>query len=239
MKPRLNVHVSDELFERVETHAKRPGVTKAAVVEAALLGFFSKEFDDQRDGALIRRLDRITRQYDRLERNLTITTETLALFIRFFLTVTPPLPDADQDAARALGKERFEYFTSQLARRLAGGKNMIRDVLEEISAEESDFFTEAEISALQAVREGLTVTEGKGYGRQKGHTEVYRGAEYEVDLLPKTLLEVVVRDDQLDSVVATISETAQTGKIGDGKIFVVPVDEVVRIRTGERGEAAV
>ena len=164
MKPRLNVHVSDELFERVETHAKRPGVTKAAVVEAALLGFFSKEFDDQRDGALIRRLDRIARQYDRLERNLTITTETLALFIRFFLTVTPPLPDADHDAARALGKERFEYFTSQLARRLAGGKNMIRDVLEEISAEESDFFTEAEISALQAVREGLTVTEGKPNG---------------------------------------------------------------------------
>ena len=87
--------------------------------------------------------------------------------------------------------------------------------------------------------EGLTVTEGKGYGRQKGHTEVYRGAEYEVALLPKTLLEVVVRDDQLDSVVATISETAQTGKIGDGKIFVYDVEQVIRIRTGEEGEAAV
>ncbi|MCR9094060.1 MAG: P-II family nitrogen regulator [bacterium] len=87
--------------------------------------------------------------------------------------------------------------------------------------------------------EGLTVTEGKGYGRQKGHTEVYRGAEYEVDLLPKTLLEVVVRDDQLDTVVATISETAQTGKIGDGKIFVYDVEQVIRIRTGEEGEAAV
>ena len=108
MKPRLNVHVADELFDKVEIAAKRPGVTKAAVVEAALMGFFSKEFDDQRDGALIRRLDRMTRQYDRLERNLGITTETLALFIRFFLTVTPPLPNADQEAARALGKERFE-----------------------------------------------------------------------------------------------------------------------------------
>ncbi|UJQ94140.1 CopG family transcriptional regulator [Mariluticola halotolerans] len=153
MKPRLNVHVTDELFDKVEIAAKRPGVTKAAVVEAALLGFFSKEFDDQRDGALIRRLDRMTRQYDRLERNLSVTTETLALFIRFFLTVTPPLPNADQDAARALGKERFEYFISQLGRRLAGGKNMIRDVLEEISTTESDFFTEAEIEALKAVRE--------------------------------------------------------------------------------------
>ena len=164
MKPRLNVHVADELFEKVDIAAKRPGVTKAAVVEAALMGFFSKEFDDQRDGALIRRLDRLTRQYDRLERNLSITTETLALFVRFFLTVTSPLPNTDQDAARALGKERFDYFTTQLARRLAGGKNMIRDVLEEISAEESDFFTETEIDALRAVREGLSVHDGKPNG---------------------------------------------------------------------------
>jgi len=154
MKPRLNVHVAHELFEKVEIAAKRPDVTKSAVVEAALLGFFSKEFDDQRDGALIRRLDRMTRQYDRLERNLSITTETLALFIRFFLTVTPPLPTTDQDAARALGKERFDYFISQLGRRLAGGKNMIRDVLEEISADESDFLTQKEIEALKAVRNG-------------------------------------------------------------------------------------
>ena len=164
MKPRLNVHVADALFEKVEIAAKRPGVTKAAVVEAALMGFFSKEFDDQRDGALIRRLDRLTRQYDRLERNFSITTETLALFVRFFLTVTPPLPNTDQDAARALGKERFDYFTTQLARRLAGGKNMIRDVLEEISAEETDFFTETEIDALRAVREGLSVHDGEPNG---------------------------------------------------------------------------
>lgn len=162
MKPRLNVHVTDALFEKVQIASKRPGVTKAAVVEAALLGFFSKEFDDQRDGALIRRLDRLTRQFDRLERNLSVTTETLALFIRFFLTVTPPLPNADQEAARALGKERFEYFISQLGRRLAGGKNMIRDVLEEISAEESDFFTEAELEALKAVRENSSSADDRG-----------------------------------------------------------------------------
>lgn len=152
MKPRLNVHIAYELSEKVTLFAKRPGVTKAAVVEAALMGFFSKEFDDQRDGALIRRLDRLTRHFDRLERNLGITTETLALFIRFFLTVTPPLPNTDQDAARALGKERFDYFITQLGRRLAGGKNMISDVLDEITAKESDFFTEAEIDALKAVR---------------------------------------------------------------------------------------
>ena len=87
--------------------------------------------------------------------------------------------------------------------------------------------------------EGLTVSEAKGFGRQKGHTEVYRGAEYEVDLLPKLSLEVVVRDDQLEAVVSTISETAQTGKIGDGKIFVFEVEQVIRIRTGEEGEAAI
>ena len=94
--------------------------------------------------------------------------------------------------------------------------------------------------ALQDIGiQGLSVLEAKGFGRQKGHTELYRGAEYEVDLLPKTLLEVVVRDDQLDSVVSTIADTAQTGKIGDGKIFVYEVEQVIRIRTREEGEAAV
>ena len=87
--------------------------------------------------------------------------------------------------------------------------------------------------------EGLTVTEANGYGRQKGHTEVYRGAEYEVDLLPKLILEIVTRDDQLDTVVNAISTAAQTGKIGDGKIFVSEVEQAIRIRTGEEGEAAI
>jgi nitrogen regulatory protein PII len=87
--------------------------------------------------------------------------------------------------------------------------------------------------------EGLTVSEAKGFGRQKGHTEVYRGAEYEVDLLPKLSLEVVIRDDLLETVVEAISETAQTGKIGDGKIFVFEVEQAIRIRTGEEGEAAI
>ncbi len=87
--------------------------------------------------------------------------------------------------------------------------------------------------------EGLTVSEAKGFGRQKGHTEVYRGAEYEVEFLPKLSLEVVVRDDQVDAVIETITSSAQTGKIGDGKIFLFDVEQVIRIRTGEEGEAAV
>ncbi len=86
---------------------------------------------------------------------------------------------------------------------------------------------------------GLTVSEVKGFGRQKGHTELYRGAEYVVDFLPKLKLEIVVVDDVVEQVVDLIIEKAQTGKIGDGKIFVMPVDEVIRIRTRESGESAV
>ena len=85
---------------------------------------------------------------------------------------------------------------------------------------------------------GITVTEVKGFGRQKGHTELYRGAEYIVDFLPKVKIEVVTTDDLAWKVVEVIEQSARSGKIGDGKIFVLPVDETVRIRTGERGEEA-
>ena len=86
---------------------------------------------------------------------------------------------------------------------------------------------------------GMTVSEVKGFGRQKGHTELYRGAEYMVDFLPKMKLELVVTDEMLDQVVDAILETAQTGKIGDGKIFVEPIERVIRIRTGEEGDDAI
>ena len=86
---------------------------------------------------------------------------------------------------------------------------------------------------------GMTVTEVKGFGRQKGHTELYRGAEYVVDFLPKIKVEIVVPDEMVDKVVQAIVEAANTGRIGDGKIFVIPVEETLRIRTGERGPDAV
>jgi|SRR4051794_28997108 nitrogen regulatory protein PII len=95
-------------------------------------------------------------------------------------------------------------------------------------------------AALAAVGvEGMTVTEVKGFGRQKGHTEIYRGSEYTVDFLPKVKIEIAVADEAAGKTVEAIVGAAKTGKIGDGKIFVVPVDEIVRIRTGERGEQAV
>ncbi len=87
--------------------------------------------------------------------------------------------------------------------------------------------------------EGMTVTEVKGFGRQKGHTEIYRGSEYTVDFLPKVKLEVVVADELLSKTVDTIVKAAKTGKIGDGKVFVLNIEEAVRIRTDERGDAAV
>ncbi|MBC9129991.1 nitrogen regulatory protein P-II [Frischella sp. Ac48] len=86
---------------------------------------------------------------------------------------------------------------------------------------------------------GMTVTEVKGFGRQKGHTELYRGAEYMVDFLPKVKIEIVVTDDIVEMCIETIMKTAQTGKIGDGKIFVYDVEQVIRIRTGEMDDAAI
>ena len=94
--------------------------------------------------------------------------------------------------------------------------------------------------ALQAVGvHGMTVTEVKGFGRQKGHTELYRGAEYVVDFLPKTKLELAVDDDQVEPAIEAIQKAAATGKIGDGKIFVTTLDQVIRIRTGETGSQAI
>ena len=94
--------------------------------------------------------------------------------------------------------------------------------------------------ALQEIGlQGITVVEARGFGRQKGHTELYRGAEYVVDFLPKVKIEVIVTDDKVEPTVEAIVAAAQTGRIGDGKIFVLPVEDVIRIRTGERGADAI
>jgi nitrogen regulatory protein P-II 1 len=87
--------------------------------------------------------------------------------------------------------------------------------------------------------QGMTVTEVKGFGRQKGHTEVYRGAEYKIDFLAKVKIELITADEMLPQVIETIERAAKTGKIGDGKIFILPIEEVIRIRTGERGRDAI
>jgi len=91
----------------------------------------------------------------------------------------------------------------------------------------------------EALHEGITVIEAKGFGRQKGHTELYRGAEYVVDFLPKVKLEIVVEDEMVERAVDAIVRTARTGRIGDGKIFVTAIEDVIRVRTGERGKDAI
>jgi nitrogen regulatory protein PII len=94
-------------------------------------------------------------------------------------------------------------------------------------------------SALQEVDViGMTISEVRGYGRQKGHTETYRGAEYQIEFIPKIKIEVIVSDDLEDFAVQAVTKSARTGQFGDGKIFIIPVDDVIRLRTGERGEAA-
>jgi nitrogen regulatory protein P-II 1 len=112
--------------------------------------------------------------------------------------------------------------------------------MKKIEAIIQPFRLEAVKDALHTISvQGMTVTEVKGFGRQKGIREVYRGMEYQVDFLPKVKMEVVTSDDKADLIVATITKSARTGRIGDGKIFVYPVAEVLRIRTGEKGDEAV
>ncbi|KEO55332.1 nitrogen regulatory protein P-II 1 [Thalassospira permensis NBRC 106175] len=118
---------------------------------------------------------------------------------------------------------------------MPGGRNIMKLVTAVIKPFKLDEVREA-LSALGV--QGLTVTEVKGFGRQKGQTEIYRGAEYMVSFLPKVKLEVAITDNLVDQVVEAITKTAQTGKIGDGKIFVLDVSQAVRIRTGETGDDA-
>ncbi len=117
---------------------------------------------------------------------------------------------------------------------LSGGK------MKKIEAIIKPFKLDEVKSALTKIGvQGMTVTEVKGFGRQRGHTEVYRGAEYKIDFLPKVKIELITTDEMVPQVIENIERAAKTGKIGDGKIFVSPIDEVIRIRTGERGKDAI
>jgi hypothetical protein len=133
--------VSDSVSQRLELAVKRPGTNKSAIVEAALDRFLNPERDTTGDAALIRRLDRMSRQLDRVDGDLSVMAETIALFVRYYLTITPPLPSGDQDAARALGRERFEMFVAQVGKRIASGGRLVADVMERVSTSKPDLFT--------------------------------------------------------------------------------------------------
>lgn len=135
MKLRLNLYFAPDLLEQVEELAVRKRLSKSQIVEAAVASFLSPDAADRREAVFVRRLDRLSRQLERLERDQTIAVEALALFVRFWLSVTPPLPDSAQAAAKAKGTERYEAFVETLGRRLAKGSSLIREVSEEIYPE--------------------------------------------------------------------------------------------------------
>ncbi|MBY0467984.1 MAG: CopG family transcriptional regulator [Burkholderiaceae bacterium] len=129
---RLNLFIPPEHARRLEEVAAKKGVSKSSIVAAAL----SPDSGDQREAAIAKRLDRLSRQFERLERDQNIEIETLALFIRYYLTVSTPVPEGHQDAARAQGKARFEQFVERLSRHLLRGRSLVRDVIEELHPQE-------------------------------------------------------------------------------------------------------
>jgi hypothetical protein len=127
-KARLSVYLDPEMMTQLAALADQKRQPKSLIAEAAITAFLTPDDADRREAAVVRRLDRLTRQGERLERDLWIAAETLALFIRFWLTVTPPLPEIAQAAAQAKGRERFDSFLETLGRRLAKGQSVLREV---------------------------------------------------------------------------------------------------------------
>jgi len=134
MKERLSVYLDPVVMAQLSAYAARRNKSLSLVSEAAIASFLSPDGPDKLEAAFSRRLDRLSRQVERLERDLGISIEMLALFVRFWLTVTPPAPDSAQGAAHAKGRERFENFVQSLGRRLASGKSMAREISEDLSA---------------------------------------------------------------------------------------------------------
>ena len=132
---RLNLFIERDHARRLNELAAKKGVSKSSIVAAALASWLSPDAADQREAAMAKRLDRLSRQFEKLERDQNIEIETLALFVRYFLTVSTPVPEAHQDAARAQGKVRFEQFVEQLGRHLLRGRSLVRDVVEELHPE--------------------------------------------------------------------------------------------------------
>lgn len=132
---RLNVFIAPEHARQLDAVAATKGASKSSIVAAALASWLSPDAADQREAATAKRLDRLTRQFERLERDQNILIETLALYVRYYLTVSTPVPEAHQEAAKAQGKARFEQFTEQLGRHLLRGRSLVRDMIEDLHPE--------------------------------------------------------------------------------------------------------
>jgi len=179
MKPRINIYLENHVEAQLTLLSKRPGLNKSRIVNDALDKFFNPERDKIFESAMLRRLDKMSKSQAKIERNESITSETLALFVRYFLTITPPLPQAEQAAAHALGKERFEVFIAQVGRRLAQDQNLIDEVLARIVDNRPDLFTGAA---------------GDIAGAEKQPMDLIKPVE---DPLPP-LRPVVIQDDDLE-----------------------------------------
>jgi hypothetical protein len=134
----MNVYFPPHMLREISELAQRQKLSRSAIVEAAVASFLSPDGGDKREAAFARRLDRLSRQVQRLERDLGITAETLALFVRFWLTITPPLPNDAQAAAQLKGRERYENFVETLGRRLQKGQNFLREIPEDIAGREHE-----------------------------------------------------------------------------------------------------
>ncbi|MGJ7536954.1 MULTISPECIES: CopG family transcriptional regulator [unclassified Variovorax] len=146
-RARLNIFIEPEHAKRLDHVASHKGVSKSAVIAAALASFLSPDGEDQREAALAKRLDRLSRQFDRLERDQNVLIETVALYLRYFLTVSIPVPEGQQEAARAQGRARYVQFIEQLARHIQRGRSLVREVHEDIGPGKGDDPTEASIQA--------------------------------------------------------------------------------------------
>ena len=137
MRNRMNVYLPPEILQQVTDRASRKKLSQSAIIEAAVMSFLSPDGADRREAAFTRRLDLLTRQIQRLERNAGVTMETLAMFVRFLLTVTPPLPPDDQAALQAKGRERYEGFVEALGRRLQKGQSFLNEIPEDVEKKPS------------------------------------------------------------------------------------------------------
>jgi len=138
MRNRMNVYFPPEMLQQIADLADRKRLSRSAIVEAAVASFLSPDGSDKMEAAFTRRLDRLSRQVQRLERDVGISAETLALFIRFWLTITPPLPDDAQSSAQIKGRERFEGFVETLGRRLQKGQSFLREIPDDIAHLDND-----------------------------------------------------------------------------------------------------
>lgn len=139
-RARLNIFIETDHARRLDELSAMKGLSKSSIVAAALASFLSPDAADRRDAAFSKRLDRLSNQFDKLERDQTILTETLALYVRYFLTVSAPVPEAQQEAARAQGRLRFQQFIEQLGRNLMRGRSLVKEVHDEVFPDAEHFF---------------------------------------------------------------------------------------------------